>query len=157
MAPKSMTFQQFREKTPPVVLAENSQLRRTQSLLVNMAVLLLIFVPKIRYKEAQHRTEQQNTFAGSESRIKMNHGTGSVAITGLNLSMAGNDSIIENTQQAGDYESDDDEGMRVLTHPKELEMLEGEIECLKKEYNELKKQKAPTLAAVRERRREQSR
>jgi hypothetical protein len=101
----------------------------------NMAVLLLIFVPKIRFKRQLNREIEQNKFAGASQKLKVCHGNGTVNITGLNLSIANNVSSIDTS----DRTEEDDEGIRVLRHPKEVDILEEEFSSLKKEYSELRK------------------
>jgi hypothetical protein len=101
----------------------------------NMAVLLLIFVPKIRFKGQLKRETEQNKFASAEQKLKVSHGNGTVTISGLNLSIANNESCIDTS----DRTEEDDEGIRVLRHPKEVDILEEEYSSLKKEYSELRK------------------
>lgn len=114
--------------------------------LVNMAVLLLIFVPKIRFKGQQKRDTNENTFGGSD-RMKMSHGNGTVSITGLNMTVGNEESCVETSSHSSE---DGDEGIRVLRHPKEVDILKEEFVSLKKEYSELKKTKAAPLHMIKE-------
>lgn len=112
--------------------------------LISMAMLLLIFIPKIRFKTKVKRQAKENTAFGGTQRIRLQDGSGNVAITGLDFSSAidnsegnGND---QGTPAAGAHKRGSS-GMIVLAHPKELDILKGEFVSLKKEYDELRRTK----------------
>eukprot|EP00980_Cylindrotheca_fusiformis_P029599 scaffold23584_cov127-Cylindrotheca_fusiformis.AAC.2 len=106
--------------------------------LVNTAVLLIIFVPKVRFKGHHVRDVAKRTFAGSEQKVRLDHGNGVVSITGLELSLKNEESYVEGS----DDSTEEDEGIRVLRHPKEIDLLQNELESLKKEYSELRQDRA---------------
>eukprot|EP00526_Cylindrotheca_closterium_P002603 CAMPEP_0113608382 /NCGR_PEP_ID=MMETSP0017_2-20120614/3900_1 /TAXON_ID=2856 /ORGANISM="Cylindrotheca closterium" /LENGTH=913 /DNA_ID=CAMNT_0000517073 /DNA_START=53 /DNA_END=2794 /DNA_ORIENTATION=+ /assembly_acc=CAM_ASM_000147 len=119
--------------------------------LVSMAMLLLIFIPKIRFKkQVKRRTEANSAFGGS-SRLNMKHGAANVAITGLDFLSTHNQSTIDDDPNLAPPNRRDSSGMIVLAHPKEIDLLKGQFVSLKKEYDELKRTKSTRPAAKQER------
>ena len=107
--------------------------------LVSMAMLLLIFIPKIHFKtEVRRRTQEKTSFNGAE-RINMKVGGGNVAITGLNLVPDKNHSSIDDNPDMVRPRRDrrGSSGMIVLSHPKEFDILKREFVSLKKEHQQL--------------------
>ncbi|CAJ1944265.1 unnamed protein product [Cylindrotheca closterium] len=120
--------------------------------LVSMSMLLLIFIPKIRFKTQVKRQTKENTaFGGSEGRINMQHGGANVAITGLDFSTNNGQSTIDDDPDAAEPTKRESAGMIVLAHPKEVDMLKGEFKSLKKEYDELRRNKSNRPATKSER------
>jgi len=112
-----------------------------QTFLVSMAMLLLIFIPKIRFKtEVRRKTREKTAFNGGD-RITMNTGGGNLAITGLNFSTDKNPSSIDDDSDMATpgFGKRASSGMMVLSHPKEFDMRKVEYYNLKKEYYQLQK------------------
>ena len=92
--------------------------------LISMSMLLLIFIPKLRFKKEVTRKSDP------VGRIILQHGSSKLSITGLDFL---------GTDPRGQLQPKLSEGMIVMTHPKEVAMLKEELISLKKEYAALKK------------------
>jgi hypothetical protein len=141
---------------PILILVKNSPKARfvVTSLVVflnDFSILFLIFVPKIRQREREeiekssaslNRMERRISYVSSpgspgERRISYVSSPGSpgIVVSGIDMSQSGS-SIDHNSL---DSDSDDNEGIRIMSQPKELERLRKEVVTLKAQIVSLKK------------------
>ena len=117
--------------------------------LIDLSILLLIFVPKLRQRESEYRdksSRQYDNFDNS-NRISVTAGTRRVSISGISgiESNVVKDFLSDSSKSSGeinfDDDDDDDSGILILHHPKKVETLKQEINDLKQEIETLRKRK----------------